>query len=66
MPHPMHESQNKGDRKWAICKYMKTKKWGVKGDWWLVTTTRSGQAGEEKRADGRQLRGGGRTGAASS
>jgi len=25
-PHPMHECQNKGDRKWAICKCMKTKR----------------------------------------
>jgi len=25
-PHPMHECQNKGDRKWAICKCLKTKR----------------------------------------
>jgi hypothetical protein len=24
-PHPMHECQKKGDRKWAICKSMKRK-----------------------------------------
>jgi hypothetical protein len=25
-PHPMHECQNKGLVKWAICKHMKTKR----------------------------------------
>jgi hypothetical protein len=43
-PHPMHECQKKGDRKWAICKFMKRKSERNGGDWRVTSSRRSSRS----------------------